>query len=219
VAGCEVASGKIGEIISLDGEKDQKVNSFSGIPDEFFEDMESVWKGRIKTTHVNDVLTSVDEAAEALHLAVTEDFTPIVSRIKASMSPLKAPKGEISYSREQEAVWFKGKQFMPDVWTGSPGEEHIKQLKHALDSKGRKVGMEWFTTAKVDTALSRYHEANAKAKSRVLELLRELATELQSHINIIVFSSTLLVITKALYAHVREKEEMGFSYNSRVPKA
>ncbi|XP_045807854.1 DNA mismatch repair protein MSH1, mitochondrial [Trifolium pratense] len=204
VAGCEVASGKIGEIISLDGEKDQKVNSFSGIPDEFFEDMESVWKGRIKTTHVNDVLTSVDEAAEALHLAVTEDFTPIVSRIKASMSPLKAPKGEISYSREQEAVWFKGKQFMPDVWTGSPGEEHIKQLKHALDSKGRKVGMEWFTTAKVDTALSRYHEANAKAKSRVLELLRELATELQSHINIIVFSSTLLVITKALYAHVSE---------------
>ncbi|MCI82904.1 DNA mismatch repair protein MSH1 mitochondrial-like, partial [Trifolium medium] len=43
---------------------------------------------------------------------------------------------------------------MPDVWTGSPGEEHIKQLKHALDSKGRKVGVEWFTTAKVEAALS-----------------------------------------------------------------
>ncbi|KAK2397808.1 ubiquitin-conjugating enzyme E2-17 kDa [Trifolium repens] len=72
VAGCEVASGKIGEIISLDGEKDQKVNSFSGIPDEFFEDMESVWKGLIKTTHVDDVLTSLDKAAEALHLAKNE---------------------------------------------------------------------------------------------------------------------------------------------------
>ncbi|GAU39649.1 hypothetical protein TSUD_18300 [Trifolium subterraneum] len=216
VAGCEVASGKIGEIISLDGEKDQKVNSFSGIPDDFFEDMESVWKGRIKTIHVNDVLTSIDKAAEALHSAVTEDFTPIVSRIKASMSPLKAPKGEISYSREHEAVWFKGKQFMPNVWTGSPGEEHIKQLTHALDSKGRKVGVEWFTTAKVEAALSRYHEANAEAKSRVLELLRELATDLQSHINIIVFSSTLLVITKALYAHVSEGRRRKWVFPSIV---
>ncbi|XP_073224059.1 DNA mismatch repair protein MSH1, mitochondrial isoform X2 [Cicer arietinum] len=204
VAGCEVASGKIDEIISLDGEEDQTVSSFAVIPDEFFEDMESVWKGRIKAIHINDVLTSVDEAAKALHLAVTEDFTPVVSRIKASISPLKAPKGEISYCREQEAVWFKGKRFIPNIWTGSPGEEHIKQLKHALDSKGRKVGEEWFTTVKVDDALSRYHEANAKAKTRVLELLRGLAAELQSHINIIVFSSTLLVITKALYAHVSE---------------
>ncbi|XP_058724306.1 DNA mismatch repair protein MSH1, mitochondrial [Vicia villosa] len=204
VAGCEVASSKIDGIIYLDGEKDQKISSFSAIPDEFFEDMESVWKGRIKTIHINDVLTSVDKAAEALHLAVTEDFTPVVSRIKASISPLKAPKGEISYYRDHEAVWFKGKRFIPNIWTGSPGEEHIKQLKHALDSRGRKVSEEWFTTMKVEAALSRYHEANAKAKTRVLELLRELAAELHSHINIIVFSSTLLVITKALYAHVSE---------------
>lgn len=170
---------------------------------------------------------------------VTEDFTPVVSRIKAFVSPLKILKGEISYSRDQEAVWFKGKGFIQNIWAGGPGEEPIKQLKHALDSKGKKVGEEWFTTMKVDAALSRYafrkislelyvfflnilkhlsfsffnhicktisfryHEANAKAKTRVLEVLRELAAELQSHINIIVFSSTLLVITKALYAHVR----------------
>jgi hypothetical protein len=70
VAGCEVASRKIDEVISLDGETDQKVSSFSAIPDEFFEDMESVWKGRIKTIHINDVLTSVDKAAEDLNLAV-----------------------------------------------------------------------------------------------------------------------------------------------------
>lgn len=70
VAECEVASGKIGEIISLDGEKDQKFSSFSVIPADFFEDMESVWKGRIKTTHIVDVLTSVNKAAEALHLTV-----------------------------------------------------------------------------------------------------------------------------------------------------
>lgn len=70
VAGCEVASSMIDGIIYLDGEKDQKISSFSVIPDEFFEDMESVWKGRIKTIHINDVLNSVDKAAEALDLAV-----------------------------------------------------------------------------------------------------------------------------------------------------
>ncbi|XP_057430786.1 DNA mismatch repair protein MSH1, mitochondrial isoform X2 [Lotus japonicus] len=204
VGGCESASGKIGEVISLDGEKDQRVSSCSIIPNEFFEDMESAWKGRIKTIHMDDVLTEVEKAAEALHLAVSEDFTPIVSRIKATVAPLGGPKGEISYAREHETVWFKGKRFTPNLWAGSPGEEQIKQLRHALDSKGRKVGEEWFTTPKVDSALARYHEANAKAKARVLELLRGLATELQSSINILVFSSTLLVIAKALFAHVSE---------------
>lgn len=87
---------------------------------------------------------------------VAEDFTPVVSKIKTSMAPLKAPKGEISYAREHEAVWFKGKCFVPNLWTGTPGEEQIKQLKHALDSKGRKVGEEWFTTLKVEDALTRY---------------------------------------------------------------
>lgn len=70
VAGCEVASSKIGEIISLDGGKDQKINSFSLIPPEFFEDMESKWKGRIKRTHIDDVFIAVEKAAEALHVAV-----------------------------------------------------------------------------------------------------------------------------------------------------
>lgn len=71
-------------------------------------------------------------------------------------SPLGGPKGDISYSREHEAVWFKGRRFAPSVWAGTPGEEQIKQLKPALDSKGRKVGEEWFTTVKVDNALARY---------------------------------------------------------------
>ena len=88
-------------------------------------------------------------------LQVTEDFVPVVSRIKAIVAPLGGPKGEISYAREQEAVWFKGKRFTPNLWAGSPGEEQIKQLRHALDSKGRKVGEEWFTTPKVEAALTR----------------------------------------------------------------
>lgn len=49
----------------------------------------------------------------------------------------------------------------------------------------------------------RYHELGAKAKERVLELLRGLSAELQSKINILVFASMLLVIAKALFSHVR----------------
>lgn len=49
----------------------------------------------------------------------------------------------------------------------------------------------------------RYHEAGDRAKERVLELLRQLSAELQLKINILVFASTLLVIAKALFAHVR----------------
>lgn len=50
---------------------------------------------------------------------------------------------------------------------------------------------------------SRYHETGEKAKTKVLELLRGLSTELQSNINILVFASMLLVIAKALFSHVR----------------
>ncbi|MCD9559095.1 DNA mismatch repair ATPase msh1 [Datura stramonium] len=86
---------------------------------------------------------------------------------------------------EKEAVWFKGKRFIPTVWAGTAGEEQIKHLRPALDSKGKKV----------------YHEASAKAKLRVLELLRGLSSELQSKINILIFASVLIVIAKALFSH------------------
>lgn len=86
---------------------------------------------------------------------VTEDFLPIIFRIKATTAPFGGPKGEILYAREHEAVWFKGKRFAPSVWAGTPGEEQIKRLKPAADSRGRKVGEEWFTTMKVEDALTR----------------------------------------------------------------
>lgn len=84
-----------------------------------------------------------------------EDFSPIVSRVKSLVTPLGGPKGEICYAREHEAVWFKGKRFVPAVWANTNGEEQIRQLKPATDSKGRKVGDEWFTTSKVEDALNR----------------------------------------------------------------
>lgn len=68
---CESVSCRIGEIISLEGEKDQKMSSYTAIPNEFFEDMESSWKGRIKRIHLEEEFAEVDEAAEALSIAVS----------------------------------------------------------------------------------------------------------------------------------------------------
>ncbi|XP_071689585.1 DNA mismatch repair protein MSH1, mitochondrial [Rutidosis leptorrhynchoides] len=201
---CESISHTISELISLDGENDQKLSSYANIPSAFFEDMESSWKHRVKKIHLKEAYEEVDKAAEALSIAVTEDFLPIIHRIKATTAPFGGPKGEISYAREHESVWFKGKRFAPRVWAGTPGEEQIKQLKPSIDSKGRKVGEEWFTTVKVENALTRYHEAGAKAKSMVLELLRGLSGDLQAKINVLVFASMLLIIAKALFAHVSE---------------
>lgn len=201
---CEWVSRRIGELISQDDEIEQQISSFPHIPSDFFEDIESSWKGRVKRKHMEDLYEKVEEAADILHMVVSEDFLPIISRIKASVAPLGGPKGEILYAREHEAVWFKGKRFAPSVWAGTPGEQQIKQLKHALDSKGKKVSEEWFTTTKVEDALMRYHEANENARAKVLELLRGLSAELQSKINILVFASMMLVIAKALFSHVSE---------------
>ncbi|CAH9072049.1 unnamed protein product [Cuscuta europaea] len=201
---CKNVSSTIGELIFLDGESDQKTSSSSIIPKDFFEDVESLWKGRVKRVHLEDAYAEVERAANALSLVVTEDFLPIISRVKAMNAPLGGPKGEILYARDHQAVWFKGKRFIPSVWAGTPGEDQIKRLKPAVDSKGKKVGDEWFTTMNVEKALARYHEANAKAKLEVLELLRGLSSVLQTKINIIVFASMLVIIAKALFAHVSE---------------
>ncbi|XP_073140791.1 DNA mismatch repair protein MSH1, mitochondrial isoform X2 [Henckelia pumila] len=201
---CKSISCRIGEVIFLDGEHDQKMSSYTTVPNEFFEDMELSWKGRVKRIHLEEEYAEVDEAAKALSVTIEEDFVPIISRIRATTAPLGGPKGEILYSREHEAVWFKGKRFVPSVWAGTPGEEQIKQLRPALDSKGKRVGEEWFTSKKVEDALARYHEAGNKAKAKVLELLRGLSAELQIKTNILVFASMLLVIGKALFSHVSE---------------
>ncbi|KAL6532458.1 DNA mismatch repair ATPase msh1 [Orobanche gracilis] len=203
---CRSVSHRISEIISFSGEKDQKITSYAIVPNEFFEDRESSWKGRVKRIHLEEEFAKVDEAAKALSLAIEEDFLPIIRRIKAVTSPLGGPKGEILYAREHEAVWFKGKRFEPRFWAGTPGEEQIKLLRPAFDSKGKRVGDEWFTTVKVTDALDRrrrrYQDAGDKAKAKVLELLRGLSAELQTRINILVFASMLLVIAKALFGHV-----------------
>lgn len=68
---CKSVSSRIGEIISLDGETDQKITSSTTIPKEFFEDMEFSWKGRVKRIHLEEEFAEVDEAAKALSIAVS----------------------------------------------------------------------------------------------------------------------------------------------------
>lgn len=56
--------------LDSESERDQKISSYFIIPNDFFEDMESSWKGRVKRIHIEEVCTEVESAAEALSLAV-----------------------------------------------------------------------------------------------------------------------------------------------------
>ena len=67
---CRFISQRIGEVISLGGESDQTITSSEYIPKEFFNDMESSWKGRVKRVHAEEEFANVDVAAEALSTAV-----------------------------------------------------------------------------------------------------------------------------------------------------
>ncbi|GLJ24672.1 hypothetical protein SUGI_0471830 [Cryptomeria japonica] len=205
VTECREIVDAIGKVIFLEGESEQEIYSSPIIPDDFFIEMESSWKGRIKRVNAEDVFVEVERAAEALSLAVEEDFLPIVLRVKAVVSPLgSGAKGEICYSKDHESIWFKGKCFAPAVWANTPGEEQIQNLIPAKDAKGKKVGTEWYTTPKVEEALDSYREAVVQANLKVTEILRSLAEELQRKTNTIVFLSVLSVITKTLFAHVSE---------------
>lgn len=57
-------------MIFLDGESDQKISSYANIPGEFFEDMESSWKGRVKKIHIEEEVAEVERAAETLSSVV-----------------------------------------------------------------------------------------------------------------------------------------------------
>jgi hypothetical protein len=67
---CSIISQRIAEVISLGVESDQAITSLEYIPKEFFNDMESSWKGRVKRIHAEEEFANVDRAAEALSIAV-----------------------------------------------------------------------------------------------------------------------------------------------------
>lgn len=69
---CKHASIRIGEMIFLEGDSDKKVHRNNKIiPSDFFEDMESTWRGRVKRIHVEEEIAAVEKAAEALSSAVS----------------------------------------------------------------------------------------------------------------------------------------------------
>lgn len=53
------------------GESGQETSSLEFIPDEFFENTESSWKGRVKRCHAEEAFAEVDSAAMALSIAVS----------------------------------------------------------------------------------------------------------------------------------------------------
>lgn len=67
---CSIISQRIAELISLGVESDQAITSLEYIPKEFFNDMESSWKGRVKRIHAEEEFANVDRAAESLSIAV-----------------------------------------------------------------------------------------------------------------------------------------------------
>lgn len=208
VGDCTFLASRIGDMLACDGDLEQNVSNGEFVPEEFFLDLEEPWRGRIKRIHAEDEYSEVESAAMELSDAVSADFLPIVNCIKGYQRPLGgglgSRKGEICYNQMSEAVWFKGKNFRPPTWGNTPGEAEMKRLVTAYDGKGKKVGEEWWTTSRVETALSKYKEAVEKANDTVLQLLRDLAAELKEKMNALIFISVLSVIAKTLCLHVSE---------------
>lgn len=205
---CTFLASRIGDLLASEKDPDQNVTSDGSIPDDFFRDLEEPWKGRVKRYHAEEEFLEVEQAATELSEAVFSDFLPIVNCVKAYQRPLGGGlggrRGEICYSRDSQAVWFKGKNFRPTLWGDSPGEAEMKLLISAYDGKGKKAGEEWWTTSRVEVALTRYRTAVEKASSTVVQLLRDLAGEVKVKLNALVFISVLSVIAKSLCLHVSE---------------
>lgn len=58
-------------------ETDQSITSSPLIPDDFFEDMESSWKGRVKRVHAEDAFNEVEREAKNL-INVVRIFNRII---------------------------------------------------------------------------------------------------------------------------------------------
>ncbi|KAL8547257.1 hypothetical protein ACS0TY_006832 [Phlomoides rotata] len=84
VVECKLVSDRIGEIISLDGENDNKVTSFAEFSNEF-EEMEFSWKGCVKSIHLKKEFAKVDEAVKALYIVVSPFLLKLVILVIISL--------------------------------------------------------------------------------------------------------------------------------------
>ncbi|KAJ7525479.1 hypothetical protein O6H91_17G053100 [Diphasiastrum complanatum] len=217
---CRELANKIGYVLTSDTDPDQAITKGAYIPDEFFQDMEYPWRGRVKRKHAEEAYSEVEKTAASLFQAVEDDFVPVVRRARAVTSSVGhvngAAKGEICYNRDNQAIWFKGKHFRPLVWAETPGEKEIKCLETALDVKGKKAGEDWYTTKRVEEALERYREAVENAKSKVIEIMRNLSEELKGYLNTIVYTAVLSIIARSLFAHAREGKRRTWKFPNLV---
>ncbi|KAL8482281.1 hypothetical protein ACS0TY_028443 [Phlomoides rotata] len=125
VVECKLVSDRIGEIISLDGENDNKVTSFAEFSNEFFEDMEFSWKGCVKSIHLKEEFAEVDEAAEALYIVVITAYLLAVLGGNASPSAkyLKGILGSVGVDQDNDMIehlltQVKGKDIMELIAAG-----------------------------------------------------------------------------------------------------
>ncbi|XP_024540545.1 DNA mismatch repair protein MSH1, mitochondrial [Selaginella moellendorffii] len=206
VTDCKQLVDRISSVISCTGDPEQLINSYEHVPDDFFIDFESSWKGRVQRKLSEDFYADVDRNAAELNSAIVGDFLPVLARAKSLVrSCYGNGNGEICYVPDHQAVWFKGKGFMPLLWgSETPGEEEIKRLIPALDSKGKKVGDDWHTTGRVESAVMSYREAATKANFAVVKALRCLSDDVRTYLNTIIFISMFCVIAKAFFAHASE---------------
>lgn len=202
IADCKMLTTKLGPMLASEGDLDQARSQGAGIPDDFFRDLEDIWRCRVKREHAEEIYREVDEASDELIAAVKNDFSPIVSHTEGD-NP-KGLKIEICHSYEDEAVWLQGKNLKSLPGGDASLDEALKCLVPAVDAKGKKVGEEWWTTSRVESALSKYRAAVENANVRVLELLRAITEDLQPKTEVLMFVSTLSVIAKTLYMHVAE---------------
>ncbi|KAL8479463.1 hypothetical protein ACS0TY_026381 [Phlomoides rotata] len=84
VVECKLVSDRIGEIISLDGENDNKVTSYAEFSNKF-EEMEFSWKGCVKSIQLKKEFAKVDEAAEALYIVVSPFLLKLVILVIISL--------------------------------------------------------------------------------------------------------------------------------------
>lgn len=194
----------LNHVLAAAADPEQEVTSFVHIPDDFFQSMESSWRGRVKRKLAEKFYEEVQKAAECLNAAVEKDFLPIVMYCKAIDAPIgQGAKAEICFSREHQAVWLKFRHSSA-ISRGTLVEELVNALKPAVDGKGKRVRDDFYTTTTIEEALDRYRDAVENAMWTVYEVLRRLAEDLKSKLNTIVFISVLAIVAKTLFAHVSE---------------
>ncbi|CAI7916091.1 unnamed protein product [Closterium sp. NIES-54] len=179
------------------------------VMEDFFEEMEARWRGRVRYEHIQAECERVARAAARYNEVVKRDLMPFVNRsrsLSSRTSITAAKKVEIAAYRDY-GVLLKGTRAKALVSAQDPSDPlHalVQQLvPAAVDSKGKKAGDGWYSTAAADEALSEYKDAVAAAHLAVVAALQKLSSELQPYLSSIVAVANFCIVARTLDAHVR----------------